>query len=80
MFRPLLACLFVILSAHAGILISRSDQGLQFTDAASLLFNGKEKVLSSGARPAVAGQLPNCLAARLSGAVLSIAIPACWRS
>jgi hypothetical protein len=69
MFRRLLACLFVTLSAHAGILISRSDQGLQFTDATSLLFNGKEKVLSLGARPAAASQLSKLPAARLSGAV-----------
>jgi hypothetical protein len=69
-FRRLLACLFVTLSAHAGILISRSDQGLQFTDAASLLFNGKEKVLSLGARPAAAGQLSKLPAAHLSAALL----------
>jgi hypothetical protein len=68
--RHLLACLFFCLPAHAGILISRSDQGLQFADAASLLFNGKDKVASLGEQPKAAGPLSKLPNARVSGAVL----------
>jgi len=37
---------------HAGILITRTAQGFQFADAAAILVNGKDKVLSLGADPA----------------------------
>lgn len=55
---------FLVISANlqAGILISRSDQGFQFTDAVSVSLNGKDKALALGAQPKAAGpfnKLPN---------------------
>lgn len=44
-------------AARAGILISRSAQGLEFTDAASLLLNGKDRMLSLGGQPKATGAL-----------------------
>ncbi|HWC99688.1 MAG TPA: tetratricopeptide repeat protein [Candidatus Sulfopaludibacter sp.] len=50
------------LSAQAGILITHSDKGYQFTDAALIVLNGKDKALSLGAQPRATGplnKLPN---------------------
>lgn len=55
-------------SAHAGILVLRSEHGLQFTDAVSITINGKDKAVSLGNQPtAVASKRSS---ARLVGTVL----------
>ncbi|MEO8593408.1 MAG: hypothetical protein ABI759_08800 [Candidatus Solibacter sp.] len=41
--------------AHAGILVSRTEQGLQFTDAVAITLNTKDKALSLGAQPKLSG-------------------------
>jgi hypothetical protein len=63
---PLL--LLVATSLQAGILISRSGQGLQFAEAAAVSINGKDKALSIGGQPRIApGKLPSV---RLGGTLL----------
>src|SRR5208283_3498067 len=64
-----LASLLLCVSAHAGIVIVRSGQALQFTDAVSVAINGKDKVLSLGSQPtaAAASKLPSV---RLGGTLL----------
>ena len=56
-------CLFFLLiatSLQAGILVSRSGQGLQFAEAASVSINGKDKALTIGGQPRIApGKLPS---------------------
>ncbi len=55
-------------SLQAGILISRSGQGLQFAEAAAVSINGKDKALSIGAQPRISpGKLPSV---RLGGTLL----------
>ncbi len=58
--RRFLTLLLAAASVHAGILVSRSGQGLQFADAATVSVNGKDKALSIGAQPRVVpGKLPS---------------------
>ena len=64
------ACLAVSITAHAGILVLRSDQGLQFTDAATLVVGGKEKVLDLGGQPRLSGPINKLPSIRLTGVVL----------
>ena len=48
-------------SLHAGILVSRSGQSLQFTDAVAITLNGKDKALGLGNQPKIGapiGKLP----------------------
>ncbi len=57
-----LSCLFLTGLAHAGVLVSRTDAGLQFTEAVSLSINGKDKILDLGAAPkasATTAKLPS---------------------
>ena len=64
-----LACLVVCVSARAGILVVRSERGLEFTDAVSITVNGKDKALSLGSQPAgTAGSKRS--PARLAGTLL----------
>lgn len=59
--RPV-ACLLFSTALHAGILISRSGQGLQFADASSILLNAKDKALNLGPQAKLPGpinKLPN---------------------
>ena len=49
-------------AASAGILVSRTDQGLQFTDAVAVTFNTKDKAHTLGGQPKLTGpiqKLPN---------------------
>jgi hypothetical protein len=58
--RRVLTFLLAATSLRAGILVSRSGQGLQFAEAAAVSVNGKDKVLSTGAGPQIAaGKLPS---------------------
>jgi hypothetical protein len=66
----LIVCVCVGLTAHAGILVSRTDQGYQFTDAVSLTVNGKDKAVSLGEQPRITGQFSKLPAAHISGALL----------
>jgi len=68
--RRVLACLCLGATAHAGILVFRSAQGLQFTDATAITVNGKDKVLSLGDRPTVGVPVSKLAAGRLSGVLL----------
>jgi hypothetical protein len=66
--RRFLSIMLVATSVHAGILVSRTGQGLQFTEAAAVSVNGKDKVLSIGGKPQVApGKLPSL---KLAGSLL----------
>ena len=65
-----LACLFLCVSAHAGILVSRSEQGLQFGSAVSITINGKDKALSLGSQPALGGAISKLSSTRLEGTLL----------
>jgi hypothetical protein len=57
------ACsILVPVSVQAGILVTRSDKTFQFTEAGSIVLNGKEKVLALGPSPKSSGpnnKLPN---------------------
>jgi hypothetical protein len=56
--------------AHAGILITRSDKGLQFGEAFAVVVNGKDKVLSVGGQPKVAGPAGKLASMHLTGMIL----------
>jgi hypothetical protein len=63
-----LACISVCAAAHAGILVSRSGQGFQFTEAVSITVNGNNKVLSLGDRAKVTGQISKLPSVPIAGA------------
>jgi len=65
-----LGCLILCVSAHAGILILRSEHGLQFADAVSITINGKDKVLSLGSQPTAGAAASKRPVARLAGTLL----------
>ncbi len=75
MFRPLLGCLLAavlpVASALAqGLIVQRSGEALQFTPAASIAINGKDRALTLGELPASAtpvNKLPN---AKLGGTLI----------
>ena len=69
-FFHLLTCWCVSTAAYAGILVSRTPQGLQFTDAIAVTFNTKDKALSLGARPKLAGPISKLPATHLNGILL----------
>jgi hypothetical protein len=66
------ACVFAGLcfAADAGILITRTDKGLQFTEAVSVLVNGKDKALVLGAEPKLTGPMGKLKDAKLSGSLV----------
>ena len=66
----MLGCLILCVSAHAGILILRSEHGLQFADAVSITINGKDKVLSLGSQPTAGAAASKRPVARLAGTLL----------
>jgi len=66
----LAACFLITISAHAGILVLRSAGGLQFAEAAALVVNGKDKVVSLGAQPKLAGPISKLPSMKLAGDVL----------
>jgi hypothetical protein len=64
------ACLLISVTAHAGILVLRSDKGLQFAEAATLVVGGKDKVLTLGAQPRLPGPINKLPSVKLAGTVL----------
>jgi hypothetical protein len=54
----------------AGILILRSEQGIQFTDATSIVINGKDKALSLGNR-VTGGPISKLPSVRIAGTLLN---------
>ena len=65
-----LAWLLLGVAAHAGVLISRSGQGFQFTDAISVSINGKDKIQVLGDRPKASGPLSKLPSGRLAGTLV----------
>ena len=65
-----MCCSTISSAAYAGILVSRSAQGLQFTDAVAISFNTKDKALSLGDHPTVSGPLSKLPATHLNGMLL----------
>jgi hypothetical protein len=66
----LLACWYISTAAHAGILVSRTEQGLQFTDAVAVTFNTKDKALSLGDQPKISGPVSKLPVAHAGGMLL----------
>jgi hypothetical protein len=62
-------CLLPV-TAQAGILLLRSDKGLQFAEAASLAVGGKDKVLAVGAQPRLAAPINKLPSVKLAGMIL----------
>ena len=69
-FRCFLACWCASAAAYAGILVSRNGQGLQFTDAIAVTFNAKDKALSLGDQPKLAGPVNKLPATHLNGILI----------
>jgi hypothetical protein len=65
-----LASLLLCATAHAGIVVLRSAQGLQFADAASIAINGKDKAIGLGAQPVTSGQVSKLPSVRLGFTLL----------
>jgi len=65
-----LVCWSFSTAAYAGILVSRTEQGLQFTEAVSITFNTKDKALSLGDQPKLAGPISKLPANRIGGILL----------
>ena len=57
-------------AAGAGILVSRTEQGLQFTDAVAVTFNAKDKALSLGGQAKLSGPLSKLPTTRVEGVLL----------
>ena len=57
-------------TADAGILVSRSEQGLQFTDAIAVTFNAKDKALSLGDQSKLSGPISKLPTTHLEGVLL----------
>jgi len=66
----LLVCLCFGQTARAGILVFRSEQGLQFVDAAAITVNGKDKAASLGAQAANSTPISKLPSARFAGTLL----------
>ena len=66
----LLACLCFGETAHAGILVFRTEKGLQFTDAAAITVNGKDKAASLGSQSAIGTPVSKLPSAKLAGTLL----------
>ena len=64
------ACLLLSTGLQASILISRSDQGLQFSEAATIQLNGKDKALNLGAQSKLSGPINKLPALKLGGTLL----------
>ncbi len=63
----MLACLLLAAALHAGIVVTHTDKGFQFAEAAVVSLNGKDKALSIGAQPRVSGK-PNSI--KINGTLL----------
>ena len=69
-FFRLLACCSISSAAYAGILVSRSAQGVQFTDAVAITFNAKDKALSLGEQPKISGPISKLPSTHVNGMLL----------
>jgi hypothetical protein len=56
--------------AQAGILVFRSEQGLQFVDAAAITVNGKDKAAGLGPQSAISTAVSKLSSARFTGTLL----------
>jgi hypothetical protein len=65
-----LVCWCVSTAAYAGILVSRTGEGLQFTEAVALTFNTKDKALSLGDQPKLSGPISKLPATHFNGILL----------
>jgi len=68
--QRVIACLVLCVSARAGVLVFRSEQGLRFTDAVAVSVNGKDKAVSLGSEPTISGAISKLLAVHLAGTLL----------
>src|ERR1700730_16278818 len=66
----LLAYVLLGTTIQAGILVSRSDKGLQFTEAMSVLVNGKDKAVSLGPAPKITGPVNKLQSVHVTGTLL----------
>jgi hypothetical protein len=57
-------------AAQAGIVITRTDKGLQFTEAAAVLINAKDKALVLGAEPKLNGPIGKLKDVKLGGSLV----------
>ncbi len=57
-------------SARAGVLVFRSEHGLQFTNAVAITVNGKDKALSLGSEPTIGSAVSKLPATHLAGTLL----------
>ena len=69
LFRVLI-CWCLVSAAHAGILVSRGAQGLEFSDAVAVTLNNKDKAHSLGAQPALSGPINKLPQVPLSGILI----------
>src|SRR6476619_445223 len=60
----------ISITAQAGILILRSDKGLNFADAAQVVINGKDKALTLGGQPKLAGPINKLKDTKLGGTLI----------
>jgi hypothetical protein len=68
-FAVLVGCC-ISTAAHAGVLVSRTEQGLQFTDAIAVTFNAKDKALSLGDQPKLSGPISKLPTTHLNGILI----------
>lgn len=56
--------------AQAGVLVSQSAKGIQFSEAISIVINGKDKVLNLGSEPRLDGPVGKLPAVKLDGTLV----------
>ncbi len=66
----LLAYIFASTTLSAAVLVSRSDKGLEFTNAATVSIHGKNKVVSLGRRAKIEGPIGKLPSTKLGGTLL----------
>src|ERR1035438_8652355 len=71
--RATFAGFLIAAALPAGILVSRSEKGLEFTAAASILVNTKDKALSLGPQPKLSAPLNKLPNIKIDGTLLNSA-------
>jgi hypothetical protein len=71
--RTTFAGFLIAAALPAGILVSRSEKGLEFTAAASIQFNAKDKALSLGSQPKLSAPLNKLPNIKIDGTLLNSA-------
>src|SRR5574340_971744 len=66
----LIGCALLTQQTRAGILITRSDRGIEFSEAAVLSVNGKDKILRLGGQPRLTGPIGKLSAVKLGDTLL----------